>query len=159
MRQIVLDTETTGLEVLNGHRIIEIGAVEVCNRRLTGRTFHKYVNPERDIDDGAKEVHGITEAFLADKPKFADIWSELDTFLQGAELAAGGFDSLATIEEKSWIAARTDGRDAKFTTSGHGAFWRAATGDPVLAEMLWAALLTVDGAPAAFSFEDRESVG
>jgi DNA polymerase-3 subunit epsilon len=86
MRQIVLDTETTGLEVLNGHRIIEIGAVEVINRRLTGRTFHKYVNPERDIDDGAKEVHGITEAFLADKPKFADIWSELDTFLQGAEL-------------------------------------------------------------------------
>ncbi|NCF43358.1 MAG: DNA polymerase III subunit epsilon [Proteobacteria bacterium] len=86
MRQIVLDTETTGLEVLNGHRIIEIGAVEVINRRLTGRTFHKYVNPERDIDDGAKEVHGITEAFLADKPKFADIWPELHTFLQGAEL-------------------------------------------------------------------------
>lgn len=74
-------------------------------------------------------------------------------FLRGAELAAGGFDSLATIEEKSWIAARTDGRDAKFTMSGHGAFWRAATGDPVLAEMLWAALLTVDGAPAAFSFD------
>ena len=64
MRQVVLDTETTGLEVLNGHRIIEIGAVEVVNRRLTGRTFHKYINPDRAIDDGAKEVHGITEAFL-----------------------------------------------------------------------------------------------
>jgi CelD/BcsL family acetyltransferase involved in cellulose biosynthesis len=74
-------------------------------------------------------------------------------FLQGAELAAGGFDALAAIEEKSWIAARTDGRDAKFTTTGHGAFWRAAAGDPVLAKMLWAALLTVDGAPAAFSFD------
>lgn len=86
MRQVVLDTETTGLEVLNGHRIIEVGAVEVVNRRLTGRTFHKYVNPEREIDDGAKEVHGITEAFLADKPRFAEIWPELDTFLRGAEL-------------------------------------------------------------------------
>ena len=86
MRQVVLDTETTGLEVLNGHRIIEIGAVEVVNRRLTGRTFHKYINPDRAIDDGAKEVHGITEAFLADKPRFADVWPELETFLRGAEL-------------------------------------------------------------------------
>ena len=86
MRQVVLDTETTGLEVLNGHRIIEIGAVELVNRRLTGRTFHKYVNPDREIDDGAKEVHGITESFLADKPRFAEVWPELDTFLRGAEL-------------------------------------------------------------------------
>ena len=86
MRQVVLDTETTGLEVLNGHRIIEIGAVEVVNRRLTGRTFHKYINPDRAIDDGAKEVHGITEAFLADKPRFAEVWPELHTFLRGAEL-------------------------------------------------------------------------
>ena len=86
MRQVVLDTETTGLEVANGHRIIEIGAVELVNRRLTGRTFHKYINPDRDIDDGAKEVHGITEAFLADKPRFADIWTELDVFLRDSEL-------------------------------------------------------------------------
>lgn len=86
MRQVVLDTETTGLEVANGHRIIEIGAVELVNRRLTGRTFHKYINPDRDIDDGAKEVHGITEAFLADKPRFADIWTELDAFLRESEL-------------------------------------------------------------------------
>lgn len=86
MRQVVLDTETTGLEVLNGHRVIEIGAVEVVNRRLTGRTFHKYVNPYRAIDDGAKEVHGITEAYLSDKPRFAEIWPELDAFLRGAEL-------------------------------------------------------------------------
>ncbi len=86
MRQVVLDTETTGLEVANGHRIIEIGAVELVNRRLTGRTFHKYINPDRDIDDGAREVHGITEAFLADKPRFADIWTELGAFLRDSEL-------------------------------------------------------------------------
>jgi DNA polymerase-3 subunit epsilon len=71
MRQIVLDTETTGLEVSQGHRIIEIGCVELSNRRLTGRHFHRYINPERDIDAGAIEVHGITNTFLADKPRFA----------------------------------------------------------------------------------------
>ena len=86
MRQIVLDTETTGLEVALGHKIIEIGAIEMIDRKFTGRHFHKYLNPEREIDDGAKEVHGITEAFLADKPKFADVWEELERFLDGAEL-------------------------------------------------------------------------
>lgn len=74
-------------------------------------------------------------------------------FLDGAALLAGGFDQLAAIEEKSWIAARTDGRDAKFTATGHGAFWRSAASDPVLAAMLHAALLTVAGRPAAFSFD------
>ena len=86
MRQIVLDTEPTGLEVALGHKIIEIGAIEMIDRKFTGRHFHKYLNPEREIDDGAKEVHGITEAFLADKPKFADIWEDLERFLDGAEL-------------------------------------------------------------------------
>ncbi|XOV81831.1 MAG: DNA polymerase III subunit epsilon [bacterium] len=86
MRQIVLDTETTGLEPELGHRIIEIGAVEVINRRLTGRHFHHYINPERDIDDGALEVHGITRAFLRDKPLFADICDEFIDFIKGAEL-------------------------------------------------------------------------
>jgi len=86
LRQIVLDTETTGLEPEVGHRIIEIGGVEVINRKLTGRHFHKYLNPERDIDDGAFEVHGISRAFLQDKPVFAEIWEELVAFLQGAEL-------------------------------------------------------------------------
>jgi DNA polymerase-3 subunit epsilon len=86
MRQIVLDTETTGLEPDMGHRIIEIGAVEVVNRKLTGRHFHKYLNPERDIDDGAFEVHGLSRAFLTDKPLFADIWEELVAFIRGAEL-------------------------------------------------------------------------
>jgi CelD/BcsL family acetyltransferase involved in cellulose biosynthesis len=74
-------------------------------------------------------------------------------FLRAAEWGEGGFDALAAIEEKSWIADRTDGRDAKFTAAGHGAFWRAAASDPVLAEMMGAALLSVDGAPAAFSFD------
>ena len=69
-RQVVLDTETTGLEVSQGHRIIEIGCVELLNRRLTGRHFHQYIQPERDIDAGALAVHGITPEFLADKPTF-----------------------------------------------------------------------------------------
>lgn len=86
MRQLVLDTETTGLEVGLGHRIIEIGCVELVNRRLTGRNFHKYINPDREIDDGALEVHGITQEFLSDKPRFADIWDEFNEFLQGDEL-------------------------------------------------------------------------
>ena len=86
MRQLVLDTETTGLEVGLGHRIIEIGCVELVNRRLTGRNFHKYINPDREIDDGALEVHGITQEFLSDKPRFVDIWDEFKDFWQGDEL-------------------------------------------------------------------------
>jgi DNA polymerase-3 subunit epsilon len=86
MRQVVLDTETTGLEVDCGHRIIEIGCVELLNRRPTGRHFHRYLNPERDIDEGALAVHGITRARLAREPKFADIAAELLGFIQGSEL-------------------------------------------------------------------------
>jgi DNA polymerase-3 subunit epsilon len=86
MRQVVLDTETTGLEVSQGHRVIEIGCVEVLNRRLTGRHFHQYINPERDIDPGAIEVHGITNEFLADKPTFARVAAAFLEFIEGAEL-------------------------------------------------------------------------
>jgi DNA polymerase III subunit epsilon len=86
MRQIVLDTETTGLEPELGHRIIEIGCVELVNRRVTGRTFHRYLNPERAIDEGAMAVHGIKRADLDDKPKFADIVDELCAFISDAEL-------------------------------------------------------------------------
>ncbi len=86
MRQIVLDTETTGLEALQGHRIIEIGGVELVNRRPTGRHFHRYLNPERDIDEGALKVHGITRARLHCEPKFREIATELIEFLRGAEL-------------------------------------------------------------------------
>jgi DNA polymerase-3 subunit epsilon len=86
MRQIILDTETTGLDPKLGHRVIEIAAVELVDRRLTGNYFHRYVNPERASDDGALEVHGLTEDFLRDKPKFAEIVQELLDFIRGAEL-------------------------------------------------------------------------
>ena len=86
MRQIFLDTETTGLEHKLGHRVIEIGGVEMRNRRLTGRHFHHYLNPDRDIDAGALAVHGIDLEFLQDKPRFADIAEEFLDFVRGAEL-------------------------------------------------------------------------
>ena len=88
MRQVVLDTETTGMPVERGHRIIEIGAVEIINRRLTGRRFHHYLHPEREIDEGARAVHGISLDMLADKPRFGEIAGELIEFLRGAELIA-----------------------------------------------------------------------
>ncbi len=86
MRQIVLDTETTGLEPKDGHRIIEIGCVELIGRKLTGNTFHQYLQPGREIDPGAVEVHGITNEFLADKPLFEDVVDDFITFIRGAEL-------------------------------------------------------------------------
>ncbi len=86
MRQIILDTETTGLAAERGHRVIEIGCVELRERRRTGITFHRYLNPERPIDAGAQEVHGISEEFLRDKPKFAEIADEFLSFVRGAEL-------------------------------------------------------------------------
>jgi DNA polymerase III subunit epsilon len=86
MRQIVLDTETTGLEPSANHRIIEIGGVELVDRKFTGRHFHKYINPERDIDDGAFEVHGLSREFLSDKPVFAEIAGELLDFIRDADL-------------------------------------------------------------------------
>jgi DNA polymerase-3 subunit epsilon len=86
MRQVVLDTETTGLEVEAGHRILEIGCVEIVGRKLTRRHYHQYVNPKRDIDDGALEVHGITPQFLADKPVFKDVWEGFLEFVDGSEL-------------------------------------------------------------------------
>jgi DNA polymerase III subunit epsilon len=86
MRQIVLDTETTGLEPELGHRIIEIGCVELLNRRPTGRTFHHYLNPDREIDKGALEVHGITMEQLQNKPRFAEVVDEFMAFISGAEL-------------------------------------------------------------------------
>jgi DNA polymerase-3 subunit epsilon len=83
---VVLDTETTGLEVSGGHRIIEIGCVELINRRLTGRHFHRYVNPLREVDAGAIEVHGITNEFLADKPEFRTVAADFLEFIEDAEL-------------------------------------------------------------------------
>ncbi len=86
MRQIVLDTETTGLEVSLGHRIVEIGCVEMINRRVTGNHWHHYLNPEREIDGGAFEVHGISNEFVADKPRFAELAEEFLAYVDGAEL-------------------------------------------------------------------------
>ena len=86
MRQIILDTETTGLDVNDGHRIIEVGCVELVSRRPTGRHFHRYINPEREIDEGAAAVHGIRRAQLESEPRFAEIASELLEFIDGAEL-------------------------------------------------------------------------
>ncbi len=85
-RQIVLDTETTGLEPSQGHKIIEIGCVEMINRRLTGNNYHQYLQPDRAIDEGAQAVHGISNEFLADKPRFADIVKDFIEYLDGAEL-------------------------------------------------------------------------
>src|ERR1700759_3559402 len=87
MRQVVLDTETTGgIEDKTGHRIIEIGCVELINRRPTGRHFHRYLNPEREIEAGAAEVHGLTLERLRSEPKFAEVGEELLAFLHGSEL-------------------------------------------------------------------------
>lgn len=86
MRQIVLDTETTGLEWEKGHRIIEVACIELVNRKFTGKRYHQYINPERDIEEGALAVHGITSAFLQDKPVFGAIAKELMDFIGDAEL-------------------------------------------------------------------------
>lgn len=86
MRQIVLDTETTGLETSQDHRIIEIGCVELVGRKLTGRHYHQYINPQRKVDEGAMEVHGITDEFLIDKPLFATVAREFLEFVDGADL-------------------------------------------------------------------------
>lgn len=110
MRQIILDTETTGLEPEKGHRIIEIGAVEMVDRRLTQRNFHRYLNPDRDIDEGALEVHGITSEFLADKQRFADIAEELLAFVEGAELVIHNAPFDMGFLEYEWsLLGRGDG--------------------------------------------------
>ena len=86
MRKIILDTETTGLESRQGHRIIEIGCIELINRRKTERNFHQYLNPERDIEDGAFNIHGLSNEFLSDKSRFADIAQEFIDFIRDGEL-------------------------------------------------------------------------
>ena len=86
MRRVILDTETTGLDVKAGDRVIEVGCVELVGRQLTGQRFHAWINPGRPIDAGAVAVHGLTDEFLADKPKFADIAADLAAFIRGAEL-------------------------------------------------------------------------
>lgn len=107
MRQIVLDTETTGLEPEQGHRIIEIGCVELIDRRLSSSSFHQYLQPDREIDAAAVEVHGITNEFLADKPRFGDVVTDFIQYVSGAELIIHNapFD----VGFINWELARLDG--------------------------------------------------
>lgn len=112
MRRIVLDTETTGLEPTQGHRIIELACVELADRRPTGRQFHRYLNPERDSDPAALAIHGITTEFLADRPRFADIADDFLAFVDGAELLihnapfdVGFLDAELAAAERPAIAA------------------------------------------------------
>jgi DNA polymerase-3 subunit epsilon len=92
MRQVILDTETTGLEASAGHRIIEIGCVELVNRRSTGNRFHRYLNPDRAVEEGAREVHGIDDDFLAQQPRFADVVEEFLDFVSDAQLVIHNAD-------------------------------------------------------------------
>lgn len=86
LRQIVLDTETTGLSARDGNRIIEIGCVELINRKLSGNNYHQYINPERDSEEGALAVHGLTTEFLSDKPKFSEVINQFCEYIKGAEI-------------------------------------------------------------------------
>lgn len=107
MRQIVLDTETTGLDPETGHRIIEIGAVELIDRRFTGNNYHQYIQPERDIDEEALRVHGITPEFLADKPVFSEVAAEFLEYIKGAQLVIHNapFDVGFIDHEFMWLDA------------------------------------------------------
>lgn len=110
MRQIVLDTETTGLQPSEGHRIIEIGCIELINRKFTGRRYHQFINPEREVEEGALAVHGITNQYLKDKPVFANIVQEFMDFISGAELIIHnapfdtGFINHELMLAKGWSA-------------------------------------------------------
>lgn len=108
LRQIVLDTETTGLEPEKGHRVIEVGCLEMINRRITGSTFHRYINPQREIEREAAEVHGITTDFLKDKPLFREIIDELVAYIDGAELIIHNapFDINFLNHEFKWAGKR-----------------------------------------------------
>ncbi len=111
-RQIILDTETTGLEPEEGHNIIEIGCVEMVGRKLTGNTYHQYIKPDREVDAEAMDVHGITNEFLQDKPKFAAVMSEFLDFVRGAELiihnAAFDIGFLNKELERNGVPERVD---------------------------------------------------
>lgn len=108
LRQIILDTETTGLEPEKGHRVIEVGCLEMINRRMTGSTFHRYINPQCSIEQDAKEVHGITNEFLLDKPLFREMIDELIAYIDGAELIIHNapFDVNFLNHEFHWAGKR-----------------------------------------------------
>jgi DNA polymerase-3 subunit epsilon len=181
MRQIVLDTETTGLELALNHRIIEIGCVELVSRRVSSNEFHHYLNPERDIDAGALEVHGISRDFLAEKPRFADVAAQLIEFLRGAEviihnaefdvgfldaeLAKAGFTErigkLCTVTD-SWELARRlhpgqkNGLDALCKRYGVDNSGRDLHGARLDARLLADVYLAMTGGQAALTLERVE---
>jgi DNA polymerase-3 subunit epsilon len=117
MRQIIIDTETTGLEPTKGHRIIEIGCVELVDRKLTGNNFHRYINPEREVETEALTIHGITNEFLRNKPIFADILSDFLDFIKGTELIAHNaiFDASFINHEMLLLTKNTKSLDAYVT--------------------------------------------
>ena len=117
MRQVVLDTETTGLEVEQGHRILEVACVEIIDRKLTQNHFHQYINPERAVDSGALEIHGITNEFLKNKPVFKDVWEDFFQFIKGAELIIhnAAFD-IAFIEYEMNLISKNPGKITDYCT-------------------------------------------
>ena len=111
MRQVVLDTETTGLDPNRGHRVIEIGGVELFNRQLSGRRFHRYLQPDREIDPGAFEVHGISESFLKGQPRFEDVAGDFLSFIDGAELIIHNADfDIAFLDYELSLLVESQGR-------------------------------------------------
>ncbi len=113
LRQVILDTETTGLDPKQGHRIIEIGCVEMINRRLTGNNFHYYLNPQRAVDKGAAAVHGLTNDFLQDKPLYADIHTKFFNFINGAELIIHNAPFDTGFINHEWQLNKCKQRDVK----------------------------------------------
>ena len=117
MRQIVIDTETTGLEPAKGHRIIEIGCIELNNRRVTGNNFHQYINPNREVDEDALAIHGITNKSLSDKPTFIEIMEEFLAFINGAEIIAhnASFD-VGFLNHEIKLTGKNKGSIADYAT-------------------------------------------
>ncbi len=184
MRQVILDTETTGLAVAEGHRIIEIGCVELVNRRRSGRTFHHYLQPDREIDPGATEVHGISTAMLAGKPRFTDLATEFLAFVAGAELVihnadfdvgfldaelrhaghAGGIGAHCTVTDTLALARRLhpgqrnslDALCKRYQVDNSGRDLHGALLD---AELLVDVYLAMTGGQGALSLEAGSSAG
>jgi DNA polymerase-3 subunit epsilon len=163
-RQVVLDTETTGLEARLGHRVIEIGAVEIINRRPTGRHYHQYLNPERAVDAGALAVHGLGDEFLADKPLFAEIAAEFLQFIDGAELIIHNapFEQLCAITDTLKLArnrhpGQKNSLDALCTRYGVDNSARQLHGALLDAEILADLYLLMTSGQVSLSLDEAQS--
>jgi DNA polymerase III subunit epsilon len=149
MRQIVFDTETTGLEPELGHRIIEIGAIELVNRRRTGRQFHRYLCPDREIDPGAVQVHGLTTEFLGGQPRFAEVCGELREFIAGAELV---IHTLALVRQMH--PGQRNGLDALCKRYSIDNSHRDLHGALLDADLLLEVYLAMTGGQGALTLDD-----